>query len=59
MTIKPLSDRVVIKMLESEVKDFEVIKKGLVSNKNIKFLLLNGKNHNPNFEGYAVETRPQ
>ena len=35
-------------------KHFEVIKKGLSSNKNIEFLLLNGKNHNPNFEGSAV-----
>ena len=35
-------------------KHFEVMKKGLASNKNIEFLLLNGKNHNPNFESSAV-----
>ena len=35
-------------------KHFEVIKKGLASNKNIEFLLLNSKNHNPNFEVSAV-----
>ena len=35
-------------------KHFEVIKTGLSSNKNIEFLLLNGKNHNPNFTTDAV-----
>lgn len=36
-------------------KHFEVIKKGLSDNKNIEFLLLEGKNHNPNFKTDAVE----
>lgn len=35
-------------------KHFEVMKKELSKNSNIEFLLLNGKNHNPNYEGYAV-----
>ena len=35
-------------------KHFNIIKKGLSANKNVEFLLLNGKNHNPNFESFAV-----
>lgn len=35
-------------------KHFEVIKKGLSENRNVEFLLLDGKNHNPNFKPEAV-----
>lgn len=38
----------------SKKKHFDVMKEALSENKNISFLLVNGKNHNPNFEGYAV-----
>lgn len=40
-------------------KHFEVIKKGLSENKNIEFLLLNGKNHNPNFTEDAVKYKDE
>ncbi len=36
-------------------KHFEVIKKGLAHNKNVSFLLVSGKNHNPNFTEDAVK----
>ena len=36
-------------------KHFDVIKKGLSGNNNIEFLLVNGKNHNPNFTEDAVK----
>lgn len=39
----------------SSKKHFDVIKKGLASNKNIEFMLVEGKNHNPNFADYAVK----
>lgn len=35
-------------------KHFEVMRRGLSDNKNISFLLLEGKNHNPNFTSEAV-----
>lgn len=35
-------------------KHFEVMKRDLSSNKNVEFLLLKDKNHNPNFEADAV-----
>lgn len=35
-------------------KHFDVIRKGVSDNKNINFLLLDGKNHNPNFTEEAV-----
>lgn len=35
-------------------KHFEVIKDGLKENCNVEFMLLDGKNHNPNFEAEAV-----
>lgn len=35
-------------------KHFEVMKNALSSNSNIKFMLVGGKNHNPNYAGYAV-----
>ena len=38
----------------SPKKHFDVMKKGLSSNPNVEFLLLNGKNHNPNFTEFAV-----
>ncbi len=36
-------------------KHFEVLKKSLCDNKNINFILVDGKNHNPNFTKQAVE----
>ncbi len=38
---------------------FEVMKKGLSENKNIEFLLLEGKNHNPNFTVEAVKYKDE
>lgn len=38
----------------SKKKHFDVMKDALSGNENISFLLVSGKNHNPNFEGYAV-----
>lgn len=38
----------------SSKKHFHVMKRELASNKNISFLLVNGKNHNPNFTKEAV-----
>ena len=35
-------------------KHFEVIKDGLRENSNVEFMLLDGKNHNPNFKAEAV-----
>ena len=35
-------------------KHFDVMKKGLSKNPNIEFMLLKGKNHNPNFTEFAV-----
>ena len=43
----------------SSKKHFEVIKEGLSDNKNISFLLLNGKNHNPNFTTEAVKYKDE
>jgi len=40
-------------------KHFEVMKKGLSDNKNIEFLLLEGKNHNPNFKTDAVKYKDE
>ncbi len=40
-------------------KHFEVMKKGLSENKNIEFLLLDGKNHNPNFTKEAVKYKDE
>lgn len=40
-------------------KHFEVIKKGLSANENIEFLLLDGKNHNPNFTKDAVKYKDE
>lgn len=40
-------------------KHFEVIKKGVSGNSNISFLLLNGKNHNPNFTAEAVKYKDE
>lgn len=39
----------------SSKKHFEVIRNGLSDNKNISFLLVTGKNHNPNFTAEAVK----
>lgn len=35
-------------------KHFDVMQKGLASNPNVEFMLLHGKNHNPNFTEFAV-----
>ena len=43
----------------SSKKHFEVIKEGLSDNKNISFLLLNEKNHNPNFTTEAVKYKDE
>ena len=40
-------------------KHFEVIRKGVSDNKNISFILLNGKNHNPNFTEDAVRYKDE
>ncbi len=39
----------------SRKKHFDVIKSGLSDNKNVSFLLVSGKNHNPNFTAEAVK----
>lgn len=40
-------------------KHFDTVKAELKDNKCIEFLLLDGKNHNPNFEGYAVNYKDE
>ena len=40
-------------------KHFDVMKKELSLNKNVEFLLLDGKNHYPYYESYAVAYRDE
>lgn len=43
----------------SRKKHFDVLKNRLKANKNISFLLVHGKNHNPNFTSEAVKYKDQ